>query len=115
MENYIERRRMAKRNAKVYIIGSIPFEISTRCIKDIYATQMLLENRGFEVINPLNAILANKGSLREAMFINLKCLMACNSVYIMPDVSLKKGECSELKIAIELNLLVYQGMYHTEI
>ncbi len=97
--------------SRIYIIGDItnPSSFTTRL--NFYKHQLLLESYGYIVINPLEAINdMNFKTSFECSKYNLKKLIECNAVYVMSDVSLKKGDNIELKISIDLNLFMLQSL-----
>ncbi len=71
-----------------------------------------LIKKGFSVYNPLEVYKKNKSiSTAEATLDNIKKLIKCKAVYVMPEASLIKGENLELKISLDLNLIILSGSY----
>jgi alpha-N-acetylglucosamine transferase len=96
---------------KIYIIGNTDDYRSLTTKIKINKLEKRLTNKGFEVINPLEVYEKNiLITSTEAIVHNIKKLISCKAVYIMPEVSLKKGENLELKISLDINLIVLQGL-----
>ena len=94
--------------SKIYIIGNITNPLSFATRLSFYRHQRLLESYGYIVINPLEAIKKLK-TRSEFNKYNLKKLIECNAVYVMSDVSLKRGGNLELKISIDIGLFIIQS------
>jgi hypothetical protein len=97
---------------KIYIIGNKQ-EYNSIVTKDrIDFIEKKLIKKGFSVINPLEVYKKNKRiSNTEATLRNIKKLIECKAVYVMPEVSLIKGENLELKISLDLNLIILIDSY----
>jgi hypothetical protein len=96
---------------KIYIIASNEDSSSIKTKLKIKKLEKRLEKKGFEVVNPLNIYVKKKSiSTIEATIYNIKQLLSCKAVYVMPEVSLKKGENLELKISLDINLIIVQGL-----
>ncbi len=93
---------------KVYIIGDLPAHISVKCKNKFNLIQEKLEKRGFAVVNPMDAFVENQTPV-EANLSNLNKLATCNAVLIMSNVSFKKKNNWELKLALDLNLIILHG------
>ncbi len=93
-----------------YIIGEIPKRITIQCRKNFETVQYVLEKRGFNVINPLKNLLNKKMNVVDANKINIRQLLNCNVVYILPSVSFDNTKNAELLLAIKLNLLIIQDL-----
>jgi hypothetical protein len=93
-----------------YIIGEIPERITIKCRKDFENAQYILEKRGFNVINPLKNLLNKKIKSEDANKINIRQLLNCNVVYVLPTVSFEKPNNPELLLALKLNLLIIQDL-----
>lgn len=94
----------------IYIIGEIPIKNAIGCKKKFDAVQLLLEERGFSVVNPMDAIINKESDIKDAFRTNIMTLMRCNSVYILPCVPIEKTQNIELLLAVELNLYILQGI-----
>lgn len=96
---------------KIYIIGNTKDYKTLVTKRKIYNIEKKLEKKGFEVINPLKTYKINKNiSTTEATLNNIRRLLECKAVYVMPEVSLEKGDNLELKISLDINLLILQGL-----
>lgn len=97
---------------KIYIIGNKQ-EYKSIVTKDrINLIEKDLVKKGFNVSNPLEVYRKNKRITNtEATLRNIKKLIECKAVYVMPEVSLIKGENLELKISLDLNLIILIGSY----
>lgn len=98
-------------NSGVYIIGDLtnPNSIRTRIKFNVH--QRILESFGYKVINPLKSL--KNIHLKTDYEYNkyfLKKLIDCNAVYVMSDISINKGENIELKISIDLGLLIIHDL-----
>lgn len=94
----------------IYIIGKKVAPNSISCKSKFNKAQMFLEDKGFRVVNPIATITNEKLDINDAIQTNIKSLMRCNSVYILPDVSINKTQNVELLLAIELKLIILQGI-----
>jgi hypothetical protein len=95
---------------KVYIIGAVPLEISNSCQNKFRKAKLLLESRGFSVVNPVESIVDESIGVEEAVRINLQSLLQCDAVYILPCVTLDKSRNVELLMALKLNVLTIQAV-----
>lgn len=97
--------------AKIYIIGNIKDYKSIVTKLNINRLERRLIERGYEVVNPLKIYKRNKSiSNSEAKLYNIKKLLTCNAAYVMSEVSLKKGDNLELKISLDIDLLILQDL-----
>jgi len=99
---------MFKKRIQIYIIANPPIELSATFIEGIRKVQLLLESKGFKVYNPYLEM--QTGNFSSGFTAKLQNLMKSRAVYVMPDVSLRKGESTELSIAIDLDLLIINGL-----
>lgn len=95
---------------KIYIIGNSYHTSSLATKVKINKIEKILIKKGFEVVNPLEIYQKKSISTTEATLHNIKKLISCKAVYVMPEVSLKKGVNLELKISIDINLIILQGL-----
>jgi hypothetical protein len=95
---------------KIYIIGNTDDTSSLATKVKINKVEKRLIQKGFDVINPLKIYEKKTISITEATLHNIKKLISCKAVYVMPEVSLKKGDNLELKISIDINLIILQGL-----
>lgn len=95
---------------KIYIIRNDTDPLSLKSRINFYRQQKLLESFGYEILNPIERI--DNYSLKvgfECKKFNLKTLIECTAVFIMEDVSLKRGDNVELQISIDLGLMIIQN------
>lgn len=73
--------------------------------------QIILQSHGFKVINPLDIDLPEKANGKpydwsDHMRLDIKALMDCNLVAVLPDWYLSKGSCLEIELALRLGIEV---------
>jgi hypothetical protein len=94
----------------IYIISSISYQQSLKYALQFFQLQRQVENLGFTVVNPIELLIANdEMSYTYNAQDKLKKLINCGWVYIMPDVSLQKDSNIEVKISLELDVVIIQG------
>lgn len=94
---------------RVYIIGSIPSVIDKECEYKFHKVEMQLIRMGFDVVNPLTRLLCND-TVDDARRMNINDLVLSSVAYVMPCVSVVKGENIELKLALDFNLTIISGI-----
>ena len=94
----------------IYIIGEIPLTNYKQTRNKFDDAQLLLEDKGFRVFNPMDEICNSNKDFKFAIKANIAKLMRCNSVYILPCISIDKTQNIELLLAIALNLYILQGI-----
>ena len=96
---------------KVYIIGNIPEVINENCELKFYKAQMALYQRGFSVVNPIERLSKRQIDKSEAMKKNLRDLILCDAVFILPCVNLTEGKKNlEIMYALNFNLIIMHGV-----
>ena len=94
----------------IYIISSISYQQSLKYALQFFQLQRQVENLGFTVVNPIELLIVNdEMSYTYNVQDKLKKLINCGWVYIMPDVSLQKDSNIEVKISLELDVVIIQG------
>lgn len=94
---------------KIYIVGNTKNHKSHTTKKKFFDLEKTLTKKGFQVVNPLNIYKTNtRITSVEATLHNIRKLIECNAIYLMSEVSLKKGENLELKIGLDINLVIIQ-------
>lgn len=94
----------------IYIISSISYQQSLKYALQFFKLQRQVENLGFTVVNPIELLIVNdEMSYTYNVQDKLKKLINCGWVYIMPDVSLQKDSNIEVKISLELDVVIIQG------
>ena len=94
--------------SRIYIIGKLSPAITIQQRRKYHEAQTLLQRRGFEVVNPVALMEGENIGMEDVWRKGLQELLSCGSVYILNDVSFRKGENLELKIAMDLNLVFFQ-------
>lgn len=95
---------------KVYILGKIPSYIDKKTKNQYTLAKNHLLKIGFKnVINPIENFKNNDGLSQETKKLNLKLLLECDTVYVLPSTVYDKAKNVELAIAIELNLITIHG------
>lgn len=104
-------RDIPSNKIRIYIIANNIDPLSIRSRMKFYEHQRVIESFGYIVINPLQVICTDnlKTNFKRTKD-NLIKLIECEAVYLIPDVSLKRGNNVELKISIDLGLLILQGL-----
>lgn len=95
-----------KKKGKIYIIRNnetIPTDIMKLKINNL---QKKYTDMGFKVVNPLDIYSKYSFGNHKAVLYNLKELLSSSIVFVMHDVSLKKGGNTELRISLDLSLTV---------
>lgn len=92
----------------VYIIGETPQRINLSCQIKFKKAQILLEEKGFRVFNPIITLVNKKIKFEDANKINVRQLLNCNVAYVLNSVSLEKTNNAELLLALKLNMLIIQ-------
>lgn len=95
---------------KIYLIIPNEESLSYKTKLKVKKVEKRLKEKGFEVVNPLKIYKKKSISTIEATIYNIKELLSCEAVYIMPEVSLKKGDHLALQISIDINLLILQDV-----
>lgn len=75
--------------------------------------QVLLEKKGFEVVNPYTLVPASMGYLR-AMRAKLRALEDCQAIFFLPDSKASPESKWELEHAMQLNLDLYAELTDIE-
>lgn len=100
---------------KVYIIGMIPIEIDFSIQMEFRYVQLRLEELGFYVVNPMDLLVDKAKKKDMAVRLNIKKLLGCDAVYILPCIDFKNTQNVELLIALQLDLLMIQDVFYNEI
>lgn len=98
-------------STNIYIIGSVSHALSLKYALQFFQIQEQLEKIGFTIVNPIEVLqIKKKISYNYNVEGKLKKLIDSNWVYIMPDVSLRRGSNIEVTISLELNLKIILGL-----
>lgn len=87
---------------KVYISGpisGIPYEEVEKAFNE---AEVMLQERGYEVVNPLKNGLPRESTWFQHMRADLKLLLDCDVIYMLDGWNNSKGAQIELKIAFDL-------------
>lgn len=87
---------------KVYISGPIsglPYEEVEKAFNE---AEVMLQEKGYEVLNPLNNGLPRESTWREHMRADLKLLLDCDAIYMLNGWEYSRGASLEYDLAIDL-------------
>lgn len=87
---------------KVYISGPITGLPYKEIEKAFNEAEVMLQEKGYEVVNPLNNGLPRNSTWREHMRAGLKLLLDCDVIYMLDGWDNSKGAEIELKLAFDL-------------
>jgi len=95
------------KNYSVYIIGQQRERMSPICRSQFAEAEKLMQYAGFKsIINPITALDDISISKEEAIKRNISNLIHADAVFVMSNTSSRQNENMELKIALDLNLMV---------
>ena len=89
---------------KIYISGKItglPYEEAFRIFED---AEHKLQQQGFSVINPMKIKHEHDLSWESYMKEDLKAMLDCDAIYLLPNYKDSKGAMIEYDLALILNL-----------
>ena len=93
---------------KIYISGQITGLFIEEAKKQFKEAEVLLKEKGHEVINPFNIIPDNPNpKWEDYMLADIKELFSCEAIYFLNNWHLSKGARIEKRIAEEMNLKYY--------
>lgn len=97
---------------KIYISGQITGLFIEEAKKQFKEAEVLLKEKGHEVINPFNIIPDNPNpKWEDYMLADIKELFSCEAIYLLSNWYLSKGARIEKHIAEEMNFKCYiQGI-----
>ena len=72
-------------NKRIYISGKISNEQRLKCWMKFQSAQSRLEDRGFEVVNPVGAMLDPQADREEVLADCLIAIQQCTALYMLPD------------------------------
>lgn len=87
---------------KVYISGPITGLLYEEVEKAFNEAEVRLQERGYEVVNPLKNGLPRESTWNEHMRADLKLLLDCDAIYMLDGWNNSKGAMIELKLAFDL-------------
>ncbi|MBF6607756.1 MAG: DUF4406 domain-containing protein [Flavobacterium sp.] len=99
---------------KIYIAGKVTGENLAECRYKFAVMQESLENRGFEVVNPMEVVKDPATPWQDAMDLCFAALAECDAIYMMPCSVHSKGAQLELEYALDKNFLIYHELQNVE-
>lgn len=105
-----------KTKGKIYISGAVADQPERELLAKFHDAEMMLDKRGFQVVNPLKLISKWAEGIRWQLAAKncLEALAGCSSIYMLPcspDCEIAK---IELQRAMELNLDIYYELENVE-
>ena len=85
-----------KKNKRIYISGKISGLPYDEVIAKFEAAELILMEMGYDVFNPLKNGLTKESSWSQHMFLDLKELLKCDCIYLLPDALDSKGARLEI-------------------
>lgn len=99
---------------RIYISGKISGEEEAACRAKFQTVQERLENRGFEVINPLELVGDWNADRYEALSKCLIALQHCDALYMLPDWKDSEGARLEACFARKMGIwLIHENIEKT--
>lgn len=92
---------------KIYISGQISGLTPEEYAPLFQAAEKRLKEQGYDVVNPLNNGLAPGEPWREHMKADIRLLLECNGIYMLPNWEVSTGATLERNIAQTLGLEVF--------
>ncbi|MCM1543676.1 MAG: DUF4406 domain-containing protein [Ruminococcus sp.] len=92
---------------KIYISGRITGLPLSEVRQRFEDAAIMLEDIGFEAVNPLNNGLEHKASWKEHIVADIRMLLDCDAIYMMDNWMESRGAGIEYDIANRLNLDVW--------
>ena len=91
---------------RVYIAGKVTGEPRLECAAKFQKAQDLLENMGFEPVNPLQVVGTWEIEWNEAMKKCISAMMECDAIYLLPCAYNSPGAKVESRLALDLGITV---------
>jgi hypothetical protein len=91
---------------RLYISGPISHHDLNERKEAFSITEKWLNNRGFQVCNPMKNGLSSNASWSEHMRTDLKMLLKCDAIYMMDEWFLSKGCKMELDVASSCDIKI---------
>lgn len=92
---------------KIYISGKISGLQFSEVKEKFYDAQALLEEIGFEVVNPLDSGLGSEASWRQHMVRDIEMLLECDAIYMMDNWIDSRGASIEYDVANRMGMDVW--------
>jgi hypothetical protein len=96
---------MKKKNKRIYLSGRYTgiMHDDAMAIFEKYESQLISENEGCEVVNPLKLGIPLNTPWIEAMEICIENMATCNAIALIPNYSESRGARIELSVAKKCN------------
>lgn len=91
---------------RVYISGAISGRLPEDVFEDFDRAEDQLESLGWEVVNPLANGLTDAHTWEEHMRADLRLLLDCDRIAMLPGWRASRGACLEKRVAEELGMLI---------
>ena len=91
---------------RVYISGAISGRLPEDVCVDFERAEEKLEEMGWEVVNPLKNGLTDAHTWAEHMRADLRLLLDCDRIAMLPGWRASRGACLEKRVAKELGMSI---------
>lgn len=91
---------------RVYISGAISGRLPEDVFEDFDRAEDKLESLGWEVVNPLFNGLTEAHSWAEHMRADLRMMLECDAIALIPGWSESRGARFEITVALELGMSI---------
>lgn len=95
---------------KIYISGKIIGLENNEAFKRFDEAEKELKAKGFEVVNPMTIEHNHDKSWINYMKTDIKALMDCDAIYMLPNWKTSRGAKIERQLAIDLGMKVYENL-----
>lgn len=95
---------------KIYISGKITGLEEKEALRIFCEAETELVNKGFIVFNPMTIEHNHDKSWSNYMKTDIKALMECDAIYMLPNWNTSKGAKIERQLAIDLGMKVYENL-----
>lgn len=90
----------------IYISGAIGSIDREQATANFNTAELLLQNKGYAVINPMKITKPNPATWKDCMMADIKYLFDCDEIYMLKNWRRSTGARVELAIATELGLKI---------
>ncbi|MDA6068663.1 DUF4406 domain-containing protein [Flavobacterium sp. AC] len=94
-------------NQTIYIAGKVTGELPEPTAEKFKNMQIELEEKGFDVVNPIEVVDNSNENWYTAIGICLDALESCDAIFMLPCYLDSKGSKIHLKKAKEMGIQVY--------
>lgn len=95
---------------KIYISGKITGLEEHEAFQMFDEVDTELTIKGFEVVNPMTIEHNHDKSWLNYMKTDIKALMECDAIYMLPNWTTSRGAKIERQLAIDLGMKVYENL-----